>query len=354
MPKITSANAFNELQNNGIICREDPTQLFTDLSQIGAGNFGIVYRATTVATGEVVAIKKLKYDSKRKVSLEDLKDMRREIEFITLMKHKNCVQCRGCYIDQQVPWIVMEYCLGSVADILKVQQDPLKECEISCIVSEVLNGLVYIHFQKFIHRDIKAANILFTESGGVKIGDFGSVSFKSPANSFVGTPYWIAPEVILAMESGLYDCRVDVWSLGITCIEMAELKPPYMVYANTMAALYQIALNPAPRLGNANWSSDFYDFVDFVLKKRASSNFFSYICITSFMCVYAIQLRNFALFNVCAAQFGAFSTFLGVFHPILDFPLLSTLYECVTLSDLIDHNIKNKKRNLWNGSAKIL
>ncbi|VUZ39236.1 unnamed protein product [Hymenolepis diminuta] len=268
MPKITGANAFNELQNNGIICREDPTQLFTDLSQIGAGNFGIVYRATTVATGEVVAIKKLKYDSKRKVSLEDLKDMRREIEFITLMKHKNCVQCRGCYIDQQVPWIVMEYCLGSVADILKVQQDPLKECEISCIVSEVLNGLVYIHSQKFIHRDIKAANVLFTESGGVKIGDFGSVSFKSPANSFVGTPYWIAPEVILAMESGLYDCRVDVWSLGITCIEMAELKPPYMVYANTMAALYQIALNPAPRLGKASWSSDFYDFVDFVLKKK--------------------------------------------------------------------------------------
>lgn len=104
-----------------------------------------------------------------------------------------------------------------------VQHHALKECEISCIVSEVLNGLVYIHNQKFIHRDIKAANILFTESGGVKIGDFGSVSFKSPANSFVGTPYWIAPEVILAMESGLYDCRVDVWSLGITCIEMGVL-----------------------------------------------------------------------------------------------------------------------------------
>ncbi|KAM7535252.1 hypothetical protein Aperf_G00000100786 [Anoplocephala perfoliata] len=268
MPKTTGASAFTELQNNGIIGKEDPTLLFTDLSQIGAGNFGIVYRATVVATGEVVAIKKLKYDSKRKVSVEDLKDMRREIRFISQMEHKNCVQCLGCYIDQQVPWIVMEYCLGSVADILKVQRHPLKECEISCIVHEVLNGLVYIHSKKYIHRDIKAANILFTESGTVKVGDFGSVSFKSPANSFVGTPYWIAPEVILAMESGLYDCRVDVWSLGITCIEMAELKPPYMEYANTMAALYQIALNPAPRLKEANWTSDFYDFVDFVLKKN--------------------------------------------------------------------------------------
>ncbi|CDS43207.1 serine:threonine protein kinase TAO1 [Echinococcus multilocularis] len=221
-----------------------------------------------VGTGEVVAIKKLKYDTKRKVSLEDLKDMRREVEFIKRINHKNCVQCRGCYIDQQVPWIVMEYCLGSVADILKVQRHPLKECEISCIVREVLTGLVYIHSRNYIHRDIKAANILFTESGGVKVGDFGSVSFKSPANSFVGTPYWIAPEVILAMENGLYDCRVDVWSLGITCVEMAELKPPYMECANTMAALYQIALNPAPTLREANWTSDFYEFVDFVLKKN--------------------------------------------------------------------------------------
>eukprot|EP00108_Taenia_solium_P001168 TsM_000033300 transcript=TsM_000033300 gene=TsM_000033300 len=268
MPKVSGANAFIDLQNLGIISSEDPTQLFTNLSQIGAGNFGVVYRATTVETGEVVAIKKLKYDSKRKVSLEDLKDMRREIEFIKRIDHKNCVQCRGCFIDQQVPWIVMEYCLGSVADILKVQRHPLKECEISCIVREVLTGLVYIHSRNFIHRDIKAANILFTESGGVKVGDFGSVSFKSPANSFVGTPYWIAPEVILAMENGLYDWRVDVWSLGITCIEMAELKPPYMEYANTMAALYQIALNPAPTLREANWTSDFYEFVGFVLKKN--------------------------------------------------------------------------------------
>ncbi|KAL5108707.1 Serine/threonine-protein kinase TAO3 [Taenia crassiceps] len=241
MPKVTGANAFIELQNLG---------------------------ATTVGTGEVVAIKKLKYDSKRKVSLEDLKDMRREMVFIQSIDHKNCVQFRGCYIEQQVPWIVMEYCLGSVADILKVQRHPLKECEISCIVKEVLTGLEYIHSKNFIHRDIKAANILFTESGGVKVGDFGSASLRSPANSFVGTPYWIAPEVILAMENGLYDCRVDVWSLGITCIEMAELKPPYMEYANTMAALYQIALNPSPTLREANWTSDFYEFVDFVLKKK--------------------------------------------------------------------------------------
>lgn len=104
--------------------------------------------------------------------------------------------------------------------LLIVHKKPLREDEIACIVQEVLTGLDYLHSEKRIHRDIKAANILLTDSGGVKIGDFGSASFVSPANSFVGTPFWIAPEVILAMEQGIYDVRVDVWSLGITCIEM--------------------------------------------------------------------------------------------------------------------------------------
>ncbi|CAH8465494.1 unnamed protein product [Schistosoma mattheei] len=133
---------------------------------------------------------------------------------------------------EQTPWLVMEYCIGSVADVLEVHKKPLREDEIACIVQEVLTGLDYLHSEKRIHRDIKAANILLTDSGGVKIGDFGSASFVSPANSFVGTPFWIAPEVILAMEQGIYDVRVDVWSLGITCIEMAELEPPYFSATN--------------------------------------------------------------------------------------------------------------------------
>ncbi|VEL21534.1 unnamed protein product [Protopolystoma xenopodis] len=161
----------------------------------------------------------------------------------------------------------MEYCLGSVADIIEVHKLPLKEVEIACVVSEVLCGLIYLHRENRIHRDIKAANILLTEGGGVKIGDFGSASFLSPANSFVGTPFWIAPEVILAMEHGLYDSRVDIWSLGITCIEMAELEPPYFSATNPMAALYQIASNDAPQLTNGDWSETFRSFVRFVLVK---------------------------------------------------------------------------------------
>ena len=85
-----------------------------------------------------------------------------------------------------------------------------------------LNGLHYLHAQARIHRDIKAGNILLTDVGDIKLADFGSAAIASPANSFVGTPYWMAPEVILAMDEGQYEGKVDVWSLGITCIELAE------------------------------------------------------------------------------------------------------------------------------------
>ena len=118
--------------------------------------------------------------------------------------------------------LVMEYCLGSAADIIEVHKAPLLEEEISAICAGCLAGLSYLHLQSRIHRDIKAGNILLTDSGCIKLADFGSASIASPANSFVGTPYWMAPEVILAMDEGQYEGKVDVWSLGITCIELGK------------------------------------------------------------------------------------------------------------------------------------
>ncbi len=116
----------------------------------------------------------------------------------------------------------MEYCLGSTSDLLEVHKKPLAEKEIATIMRDSLDGLAYIHSKCYIHRDIKAGNILLTDDGTVKLADFGSGSFNSPANSFVGTPYWMAPEVILAMDEGQYDTKVDIWSLGITCIELGS------------------------------------------------------------------------------------------------------------------------------------
>ena len=119
----------------------------------------------------------------------------------------------------------------------------------------------------FFSRDIKAGNILLTDTGDIKLADFGSAAIASPANSFVGTPYWMAPEVILAMDEGQYDGKVDVWSLGITCIELAERKPPYF-NMNAMSALYHIAQNDAPTLSDPAWSDVFRHFVDACLQKN--------------------------------------------------------------------------------------
>ena len=161
----------------------------------------------------------------------------------------------------------MEFCMGSVADILEVFKAPLQEAEIAAVLAKVVEGLIFLHSKKRIHRDIKAANILMTSRGKVKIADFGSGSMSDPANTFVGTPCWMAPEVILAMESGLYSCKADIWSLGITAIELAERKPP-LIEMNTMSALYHIPEKPPPTLKKpAAWSNEFSDFIESCLRK---------------------------------------------------------------------------------------
>ena len=141
--------------------------------------------------------------------------------------------------------------------------------EISQIIRNVLQGLEYLHGISIIHRDVKAGNILLTDHGLAKLGDFGSASAKCPANSFVGSPYWMAPEVILAMENGLYDGAADIWSLGITSIEIADKKPP-LFSQNAMAALYQIAQADPPKLIQTEWSAPFHQFVSGLLKKTPS------------------------------------------------------------------------------------
>ncbi|KAG8597900.1 hypothetical protein GDO81_002425 [Engystomops pustulosus] len=164
-------------------------------------------------------------------------------------------------------WAVMEVLPWILAiNLLEVHKKPLQEVEIAAITHGALQGLDYLHSRNMIHRDIKAGNILLTEPGQVKLADFGSASIVSPANSFVGTPYWMAPEVILAMDEGQYEGKVDIWSLGITCIELAERKPP-LFNMNAMSALYHIAQNESPTLQSNEWSDSFRGFVDYCLQK---------------------------------------------------------------------------------------
>ncbi|XP_068835073.1 serine/threonine-protein kinase TAO1 isoform X2 [Capricornis sumatraensis] len=264
MPSTNRAGSLKDPEIAELFFKEDPEKLFTDLREIGHGSFGAVYFARDVRTNEVVAIKKMSYSGKQ--STEKWQDIIKEVRFLQRIKHPNSIEYKGCYLREHTAWLVMEYCLGSASDLLEVHKKPLQEVEIAAITHGALQGLAYLHSHTMIHRDIKAGNILLTEPGQVKLADFGSASMASPANSFVGTPYWMAPEVILAMDEGQYDGKVDVWSLGITCIELAERKPP-LFNMNAMSALYHIAQNESPTLQSNEWSDYFRNFVDSCLQK---------------------------------------------------------------------------------------
>lgn len=255
-------------ENEDLFDDHDPEKLFTDLQEIGRGNFGTVFYAKNIKTDEVVAIKKMSYNGKQ--PRERWQAILKEVKLLKLCNHKNTVSCKGCLLKEHTAWLVMEYCVGSASDVLEVLKKPLREVEIAAICHDALQGLRYLHRSGRIHRDVKARNVLLTENGVVKLADFGSAALLARAKSFVGTPYWMAPEVILAMGEGQYDGKVDVWSLGITCVELAERDPP-LFNMNAMSALYHIAQNDPPMLSSPeNWSSSFVEFVQECLKKQPS------------------------------------------------------------------------------------
>ncbi|KAI4902241.1 hypothetical protein NFI96_003691 [Prochilodus magdalenae] len=274
MPASVRAGSLKDPEVADLFYKDDPEKLFADLREIGHGSFGAVYFARDVRSNEVVAIKKMSYSGKQSnelthfsaVTLQKWQDIIKEVKFLQKLRHPNIIEYKGCYLREHTAWLVMEYCLGSASDLLEVHKKPLQEMEIAAITHGALQGLAYLHSHNMIHRDVKAGNILLTEPGQVKLGDFGSASIVAPANSFVGTPYWMAPEVILAMDEGQYDGKVDVWSLGITCIELAERKPP-LFNMNAMSALYHIAQNESPVLASNHWSDYFRNFVDSCLQK---------------------------------------------------------------------------------------
>ncbi|KAK5909555.1 serine/threonine-protein kinase TAO3 isoform X1 [Pseudochaenichthys georgianus] len=264
MPSSTRKGVPKDPELADLFFKDDPEDVFCDLHEIGHGSFGAVYFARNSYSNEVVAIKKMSYNGKQ--TTEKWQDIIKEVKFLGQLRHPNTIEYKGCYLKDNTAWLVMEYCLGSASDLLEVHKKPLQELEIAAITHGALLGLAYLHSHNMIHRDVKAGNILLTELGQVKLADFGSASIASPANSFVGTPYWMAPEVILAMDEGQYEGKVDIWSLGITCIELAERKPP-LFNMNAMSALYHIAQNDSPTLQSNEWTDPFRSFVDYCLLK---------------------------------------------------------------------------------------
>ncbi|KAH7731830.1 serine/threonine-protein kinase TAO3 [Aphelenchoides avenae] len=264
-----------------LFCTKDPDSRYADLREIGHGSFGAVFFAFDTETNETVAIKKMSFSGKQ--ASEKWADIIKEVRFLKGIKHRNVVEYRACYLKEHTCWLVMEYCIGSASDIVEVHKKPIHEYEIAAICEQALNGLLYLHELKRIHRDVKAGNILLTDAGVVKLADVGSASISCPAQSFVGTPLWMAPEVILAMDEGQYDERADIWSFGITCIELAERRPP-LFNMNAMSALYHIAQNEPPTLsrpadGEKPWSGNFQNFVDQCLRKDPQQRLSTRACI---------------------------------------------------------------------------
>ena len=217
------------------------------------------------ANGEIVAVKMIPL-----TEADEMSSVQREISMLRDCDHPNIVKYYGSWRGPDALWIVMEYCEGgSVSDIMVALESPLDEVTISYICRETLAGLVYLHSQGRVHRDIKCGNILLTESGGVKLADFGVAaqltSTLSKRNTFIGTPHWMAPEVIQASQ---YDGKVDVWALGISLIEMAERFPPRW-RVNPNRVIFMVVRDPAPRLGDKErWSLAFQDFVAQCLNKE--------------------------------------------------------------------------------------
>jgi serine/threonine protein kinase len=251
-----------------LISRSDPEKDFELVKQIGSGTYGDVYKAKMISSEQLCALKIIKIEPG-----EDFNIIQQEIAILSECKHPNIVGYYGSYLRRDKLWIAMEFCGGgSLQDIYRVQGG-LSELQIAFVSRETLVGLHYLHAQNKMHRDIKGANILLTDDGAVKLADFGIAAKMTNTlmrrATFIGTPYWMAPEVADVEKQGGYNHKCDVWAVGITAIELAEKKPPNFDL-HPMKALVKMTkkkFTPPTLTQKEKWTGLFHDFLKVCLQK---------------------------------------------------------------------------------------
>eukprot|EP00771_Trimastix_marina_P000539 gnl/Trimastix_PCT/1559.p1 GENE.gnl/Trimastix_PCT/1559~~gnl/Trimastix_PCT/1559.p1 ORF type:complete len:335 (-),score=71.51 gnl/Trimastix_PCT/1559:73-1077(-) len=242
--------------------------------KLGEGSYGMVFRAIHKSTGKLMALKKIIVEDD-----DEIEDAIMEIEIMREIKSEFSVRYFGSFKESDLClYVAMELCeLGAITNVMRACQRTLNEDEIAYVVSNVLRGLKYLHERRKIHRDIKGGNILINKRGEIKLADFGVAAKLTHTyqrrQTFIGSPYWMAPEII---QHNQYSFAVDVWSVGILAIELAEGRPPLYELPYTRALL-EIPMKPAPTLSELHpltgvapepaWTADFHDFLACSLQK---------------------------------------------------------------------------------------
>uniref|UniRef100_A0A7N9AQI4 non-specific serine/threonine protein kinase n=1 Tax=Mastacembelus armatus TaxID=205130 RepID=A0A7N9AQI4_9TELE len=248
----------------------NPNDLWEIIGELGDGAFGKVFKARNKETGVLAAAKVIETKCE-----DELEDYMVEIDILAKCDHRYIVKLLDAFYHDNKLWIMIEFCPGGAVDATMLELDRgLAEPQIKVVCRQMLEALSYLHSMKIIHRDLKAGNILLMLDGDIKLADFG-VSAKNTKtlqrrDSFIGTPYWMAPEVVMCetMKDAPYDYKADIWSLGITLIELAQIEPPHHEL-NPMRVLLKIAKSEPPTLDKPDkWSQEFKDFLKKALDKN--------------------------------------------------------------------------------------